>query len=421
MAISKSSQNIANIDQVVTKALDSGILHLSTEDRDLDGRQITIKGKKLINFSSCSYLGLELHPNLIASVQEAASRYGTQFSSSRTYISIGLYEELEGLLEKIFNRPVLVTASTTLGHLSNIPVLIGPEDALILDHQVHASVNMATQLVKARGNKIEMIRHNRMDMLESRIKKLINGHDKIWYMADGLYSMFGDFAPFDDLKLLLDKYEQLHLYIDDAHSISWLGKNGSGSVLDKLAHHPRVYVTGSLNKSFGAAGGVMIYPNEEAKQRVRNCGGTMIFSGPVQPPMLAAGIASAQLHLSSNHKYRQEALHKKIKYFNRIAKDLELPLVCNSLSPIRYFRLGEPDLAYNLTTRLKDLGYFVNLSTYPSVPFKDSGIRMTLHNHLTFSDISNILHLISEHLPMAIQEQKSLNQGTSPALELLKA
>ena len=209
-----------------------------------------------MNFSSCSYLGLELDPRLNAAARDAVDRYGTQFSSSRSYLSHGMYEELEQLLGTVFRKPVVVAPTTTLGHLSMIPVLVGDNDAVILDHQVHASVATAAQQVKARGVKVEMIRHNNMAMLEQRINKLKDQYENIWYLADGIYSMFGDGAPMEDLKRLHDTYPQLQLYIDDAHGVSWHGTHGRGYVLEQLKGEwpERMYLTGSMAKSFGCVG-----------------------------------------------------------------------------------------------------------------------------------------------------------------------
>ena len=39
--------------------------------------------------------------------------------------------------------------------------------------------------------------------------------------------MFADFAPFDELAGLLDRHEQLHLYIDDSHGMSWAGRTAA--------------------------------------------------------------------------------------------------------------------------------------------------------------------------------------------------
>jgi 7-keto-8-aminopelargonate synthetase-like enzyme len=79
--------------------------------------------------------------------------------------------------------------------------------------------------VKSRGVHVEMIRHNRMDMLEDRIKALRQKYPRIWYMADGIYSMYGDASPVNDVYELMDKYPELYYYVDDAHGMSCYGKN----------------------------------------------------------------------------------------------------------------------------------------------------------------------------------------------------
>lgn len=42
--------------------------------------------------------------------------------------------------------------------------------------------------------------------------------------------MYGDAAPVKEIEKLLNKYDNFHLYIDDAHGMSWTGKNGCGYV-----------------------------------------------------------------------------------------------------------------------------------------------------------------------------------------------
>ena len=113
-------------------------------------------------------------------------------------------------------------------------------------------------------------------------------------MADGVYSMFADLAPFDELAALLDRHAQLHLYIDDSHGVGWAGTHGRGPALEALGMHPRLIVAASLNKSFAAAGGAIVFPDPELRRRVRTAGGPMIFSGPIQPPLLGAAIESAR-------------------------------------------------------------------------------------------------------------------------------
>ncbi len=144
------------------------------------------------------------------------------------------YEEIEALLDQIFAAHTLVTPSTTLSHFSALPVLIEEEDAVILDHQVHQSVQMAMPQIRLQGTHVEFVRHGRLDLLDSRVRELAESHRKVWYLADGIYSMYGDLAPLKALSWLLTRHEQLQLYIDDAHGMSWCGQRGRGFAAERL-------------------------------------------------------------------------------------------------------------------------------------------------------------------------------------------
>jgi len=409
--ITNHEQNLRIIDQVTITGTNLGVGQLSTEDAILDGRTIKIRGREIINFSSCSYLGLEMNESIKNGAIEAIKKFGTQFSSSRAYLSLSLYRELENLLSLMFEMPVIASPTTTLGHFSNIPVLVSPDDLVIMDAKLHASVQMALQLIKARGGKIEVVRHNRIDMLEDIILDNKDKYQKIWYMADGVYSMYGDYSPVDDLMELLDRHEQLHLYFDDAHGMSWSGKNGTGYVRSKMKRHERLYLTTSLNKAFAAGGGALIFPNEEARRRVRNCGSTMIFSGPMQPSSLGAGIASAEIHLSNEIYGLQEQLQNRITYFHDLAKKLNLPLISDSNSPIKFIGVGKPGVGYSMVRRLMDKGYFINLSVFPSVSYNNTGLRIPITNHHTLEDIESLLNHVARELPLALlEEQSSIKQ-----------
>jgi 7-keto-8-aminopelargonate synthetase-like enzyme len=114
------------------------------------------------------------------------------------------------MFQQIFSSYSVVAPTTTLGHFATIPVVIGDEDALLLDHQVHNSVHMAVNLVKTKGVYTELLRHNRMDILEDKIKSLRHKYKRIWYLADGIYSMFGDASPVAEVYSLMEKYPELH-------------------------------------------------------------------------------------------------------------------------------------------------------------------------------------------------------------------
>ena len=110
----RTAKHLDTLDIMLTEAVKRGLLHHGAEDQQLDGRSLQLQGRQLLNFGSCSYLGLELDTRLKDGVIEAVERYGTQFSSSRAYVSAPQYEGLEELLRSLFgSKHVLATPSTT--------------------------------------------------------------------------------------------------------------------------------------------------------------------------------------------------------------------------------------------------------------------------------------------------------------------
>jgi hypothetical protein len=248
-----------------------------------------------------------------------------------------------------------------------------------------------------------MIRHNSVDRLDRMIGRLAGKHRRIWYLADGVYSMFADFAPFAELRSLLDRYEQLHLYIDDSHGVGWAGTHGRGPALEALGMHERLVVAASLNKSFAAAGGALVFPDAELRRRVRTTGGPMIFSGPVQPPMLGAALASARIHLSGELPVRQAALMERIALFDELAEEFCLPLATRDATPIRYVPLGLPRVVLDVVEGLLDDGFYTNYGAFPAVPMKHAGVRMTLTLHHRPDDIRALVAALARRVPEALE------------------
>jgi 7-keto-8-aminopelargonate synthetase-like enzyme/predicted N-acyltransferase len=396
---------INTVNDIMTACQQKGITHLFTEDEIYNGRTITIRGKELINFGSCSYLGLDVDERLKEAAIQAIKQYGVQFSSSRSYVACTLYTEWEKLLRSMFNAPLVLTTSVSLGHHAVIPVVVEGDDAIIMDQQVHASVQDAVLKMRSKGVAVSIIRHNRLDELENRIIELIAKHDKVWYMLDGVYSMYGDYAPMKELVQLLEKYKQLHLYIDDAHGMSIEGLHGTGVVLSQVALHKKMVLATSLNKAFAAGGGAFIFADEALCQKVRFCGGALIFSGPHQIPVIGAGIASAKIHLSDEIYQLQKSLKEKLHHCHRLLEHYRLPLLSNMDSPISFIGLGLNRVGFNMVKRLMDDGLFVNIGIFPAVPETCTGLRFTITNHHTFSDIEKLAERIAFHFPKALHDE----------------
>ena len=399
---------VANANDMVNDYINRGrtkkVLHLITQDKFYTGREIRIDNRKFINFGSCSYLGLELDPRLKNAAKAYIDKYGVQFSSSRTYLRCTAYHEWEELLTALFETPVVTFTSVSLGHHAVIPVVVEPGDAIILDQQVHASVQDPARKMMLNGVHVEAIRHNRLDVLEERIKVLNNRYQRIWYMIDGVYSMYGDFAPMHEIVALLEKYPKLYLYADDAHGMSIAGKNGAGVIYHQVPHYKKMVLGTSLNKAFGAGGGVFLFPDEEFCLRVKNCAGAYIFSGGHQVPVIGAGIASARIHLSDEIIQRQESLKEKLSYCHQMLEDYQLPILSNPEAPIFYIGVGLVNTCMHLVSYLHDDGCYVNTGMFPAVPDQSAGVRFTITAHHNKEDIEYLVERIAYHYPRTFRE-----------------
>jgi 7-keto-8-aminopelargonate synthetase-like enzyme len=404
----KNKAFIEKIDEIWSET-SSGMSfhHLYTEDFALDGREIHIKGQKVLNFGSCSYLGLEHHPKLKEGAIEAIQRYGTQYSSSITYLSLGLYKELKEKYTKIFGSNVVLAPTTTLAHASSIPLIADEHDVFLLDQQVHNSVQMGTQLAAAQGTPFFIMPHNNIEALEDKIQKLKNEHRKIWYFLDGVYSMYGDLAPIAELEKLRDKYDNLYLYIDDAHGTSWRGKNGKGHALSCLKSLRKTIVAVSNNKAFAGAGGSLVIEDPELYNVISNFGQTMIFGGPIQPANLGACLASADIHLSKEIYVLQDKLRSKIDLRNRLFDKYDIPVFGDRQTPISFICVGSPKSLGILFHKLFEDGIYTNCAVYPAVSKQKSGLRTTMTNHLTDADIEKFVERVAYHLPKILQEEGS--------------
>ena len=419
MAKIKHHNFLNTVHEVFTDAKQEGVLHLYAEGTSFSGRTIKVKDRDLFHFGTTGYLGLEQDPRLKKAAIQAIENYGTQFPLSKSYISNPLYHELEQLITEMYGAPIIITKNSTLGHMGVIPSAVDDDDVIILDHQVHWSVQNAAKMLKTRSVNIEMIRHNNLEMLEDKLKKYTHSKKHIWYMADGIYSMYGDYAPVNDLMELGKKYPQLHFYFDDVHGMSWAGKNGTGYVLGQLGELPHnVLLFGTLSKTFGASGALLACSNQELYKKIKTFGGPLTFSAQLEPASVAAAIASAKIHLSKDIYELQDELRERIDYFNDLLKKTEIPLIDHNESPVFFIGTGMPKTGYNFVNRLMKEGFYVNLGIFPAVPVKNTGVRITISRHNQKEEIKALVDAMVHHFPRALEETQTTAERVFHAFNL---
>ncbi len=376
-----------------------GVIHRYLEDDELDGATITLDGRSLVDFSTCSYLGLNRDPRLKAGAIDAVTRYGTSHSSSPTYTALPLYETLEEQLRQMTGGAVAIAQTTTLAHMAALPTLVGPDDLALVDAQSHDSVHVATANLRGNGVTVESVPHRDVVFLAHRLAEVAGNFNRVWYLADGIYSMYGDTAPVEDVAALQAIYRNMYVYYDDAHGFGWSGKHGRGHVLSRVPLNDRMIVAAGFAKAFGSLGAVLIFGDEQLANRVRLVGGPLTFSGPIPPPDLGSAVASARIHLSAEHEELQARISSDIGFMRSEVVRLGLPVASMEATPIWFVRVGSPAQSAEMIRRLMADGFYLSIAAYPAVPVGQGGVRFNQSLHHSREQLTDLLEALSHHLP----------------------
>lgn len=363
------------------------------EDKEFRGDTIVVNGRELYNFGLCSYLGISKDERLIEGAIDAIRRYGNSYSSSIAYTSIPLYEELRDRLRRMIGAEVVVAGTTTLAHMSALPVLVGSGDLVLIDEFAHASLIGVVPALRSRRATVKLVRHNDVDQVADLAKR---SDGRVWYVIDGVYSMHGDLAPTTEIRALLDQVDSLWVYVDDAHGFSWSGSHGRGRFLDEVGWHPHLVMSYGLSKSFGSLGGVVAATDSDLISRIAIKGGPMLFGGPIPPGSLGAGVVSGDIHLSDELPALQADLSSRIDFVNDYASDIGLRFSYTDHSPLWFVRIGGSSTTASVGARILRDGFFVNMAIYPVVKKGDSGVRFTVTRYNTVEQIRGLLDSIKE-------------------------
>src|SRR5882724_10008930 len=88
-------------------------------------REMDVAGRRVINFGSDSFLGLDQDPRVREAIIRGLARWGSHNGASRAFASVRTNEEAEGKLAKwLGTEAVLIYPSVTLANHGAIPGLV---------------------------------------------------------------------------------------------------------------------------------------------------------------------------------------------------------------------------------------------------------------------------------------------------------
>jgi glycine C-acetyltransferase len=362
------------------------------------GAEITVGGKKVLNFCANNYLGLSSHPRVIEAAHKAIDQRGYGMSSVRFICGTqDIHKELEQKLSAFLGtEDTILYAAAFDANGGVFEPLFNEQDAIISDALNHASIIDGVRLCKAQRFRYE---HNNMADLEVKLQEAAGCRSRI-IVTDGSFSMDGTIAQLDKIVELAEKYDAI-IMVDECHSSGFLGKTGRGTheyrgVMGKID-----IITGTLGKALGGASGGFTSGRKEIIDMLRQRSRPYLFSNTLAPSIVGGSIAV--LDMLSETTALRDKLEWNTKYFRSKMTEAGFDIKPGE-HPIVPIMLYDAVLAQDFAARLLDEGVYVIGFFFPVVPKGQARIRVQLsaaheQAHLdkaiaAFTKIGQALHVL---------------------------
>ncbi|MGY6274717.1 8-amino-7-oxononanoate synthase [Methylomonas sp. MgM2] len=354
--------------------------------RIVDGAQgvdLNVDCQSVVNFCSNDYLGLANHPEVVATFQRAADRYGVGSGSAHLICGhSSAHHALEEELAEFTGRERALLFST--GYMANLGVisaLVGRTDRVLEDRLNHASLLDGGLLSRAQFKRFG---HGDMHHLQGLLAEFVG---RALIASDGVFSMDGDLADLPRISALAKQY-QAGLMIDDAHGFGVLGANGGGIVEHYgLSHDDVPILIGTLGKAFGTFGAFVV-GSEELIEFLLQKARTYVFTTALPPAVAEATRVS--LRLLQSQSWRRDKLKCLVQRFRSGAAQLGLQLA-ESSTAIQPILLGDSQKALSVSLALLERGFWVSAIRPPTVPAGTARLRVTLSAGHEFDQVDALL------------------------------
>jgi 7-keto-8-aminopelargonate synthetase-like enzyme len=362
-------------------ARDSGMLDIRVEAVAGQNRLRDVRtGHEFVNLSSCSYLGLNSHPTVVAAGMDALCEENiTGLAMAEFRIRLELAHRLETELSELFGVRVLPSISCGSLSAAILPVLAsghltdGEPLVVVFDKFAHFSLNFLKPIV-ADEAMVLTSPHNDVQFLEDVCKQ----HRRVAYVCEGAYSV-GGLADLEGLRALHERYG-LFLFIDDSHALSTQGRYGAGyarSVFEELDE--RSIVVASIAKAFGSTGGIAMIGSPGIYDFLYRSG-PLGWSQGLRTAAVGTSLGSIAVHRSPELARRQRQLAENVHVFDNRLGGRGLR---GTGSHIKFVTVGDNDRAVRLATELYRRGYYCSAMFFPIVPRGRAGVRLMLRGDMT--------------------------------------
>ena len=358
-------------------------------ERVLGPCEVVIQGRPTLMFGSNNYLGLTLHPEVVAAAGRAAADYGSGTTGSRTANgTLGIHEELERQFADWFGKRHAIIFSTGYqANLSLIGGLCGPGDVILIDSDSHASIYDATRQT---ASQVIAFRHNSPDSLRRKLERLGRSDRNRLVVVEGLYSIRGDVAPLREI-VAVSKAHGAYLLVDEAHSLGTYGPSGLGCAEDQGVLDQVDFVVGTFSKSLAGIGGVCVSDHRELRA-LHFLARAYVFTASGSPSNIAS--VGAAVRVIRRQPEMRERLWANIRQLREGLKAIGYA-IGESESPIVPILTGDEDRTVALWNRLLTAGLYINVIVPPGCPTDDCVLRASCSAAHTPEQVSRALDILA--------------------------
>lgn len=333
------------------------------------GVELSVDGRRVLNFCSNDYLGLANHPDVVKAFKAGADKYGVGSGSAHLICGhSAAHHALEEELAAFTGRSRALLFST--GYMANLGViaaLLGRGDSVFEDRLNHASLLDGGLLSGAKFKRYAHVDVNQLGGLlqEAKGQKLI--------VTDGVFSMDGDNAPLPDLVATAKAHNAL-LMVDDAHGLGVVGARGAGLLEHYGLGEAEVPILmGTLGKALGTAGAFIAGPDDLIEFLIQKAR-TYIYTTAM--PAAVAEATRASLKIAAQESWRRDKLKALAAQFKTGCSELGLVLMPSD-SAIQPVLVGDSQHAVDISAALLEAGFLVSAIRPPTVPQGTARLRVT--------------------------------------------
>ncbi|PRP69613.1 aminotransferase [Chromobacterium amazonense] len=387
------------------EAIQEGLTSFTVSGRN--GKQLTLSdGGVYTEFVSCSYLGLEQHPDLMEAARTAMDQLGLHLSSSRGAMRPPHLRQLEERLSRIYQGgSAMVFTSTSNVHLGILPLLgsgslanypVGQAVHWLIDQTAHASMQVLRGILQQFGPASRVDSFDEQALTDTLKRCAAQGQTPI-LLIDGIGSM-NSMVPVARLARKLSEAGG-HIYVDDAHGISIAGIHGAGyafAAVDHALPHNMI-LAGSLSKAFGGAGGFAVLADDRDYDAIATLANPLVFGHSIMLPMLAANVAAADIHLDGRIIELQARLWSNVETLDQMTG--RRLMNAGMQSPIRGALFDSEEAGLAAARMFKQRGILLFPVFYPIVREGKAMLRFAIsanHHPDEIRQLAQAIHAVGQ-------------------------